>query len=68
MKYIIIFKDNKFVVNFKERLVEVAYNLHRLAVEQWEKIDSDSSNSSQPPRRRSHPSRSLVFAPADRFR
>ncbi len=33
----------------KERLVEVADNLHRLAVEQWEKINSDSSNSSQPP-------------------
>ncbi|MGK7951602.1 MAG: hypothetical protein AB4368_23145 [Xenococcaceae cyanobacterium] len=33
----------------KERLVEVADNLHRLAVEQWEKINSNSSNSSQPP-------------------
>ena len=30
----------------KERLVEVANNLHLLAVEQWEKINSDSSNSS----------------------
>ncbi len=68
MTYSLLFKDNKFVGKFKERLVEVADNLHRLAVEQWEKIDSDSSNSSQPPRRRSHPSRSLVFAPADRFR
>ncbi len=33
----------------KERLVEVADNLHILAVEQWEKINSNSSNSSQPP-------------------
>lgn len=33
----------------KERLVEVANNLHRLAVEQWEKINCNSSNSSQPP-------------------
>lgn len=33
----------------KERLVEVADNLHRLAVEQWERINSNSSNSSQPP-------------------
>ncbi len=33
----------------KERLVEVADNLHRLAVEQWEKINSNSRNSSQPP-------------------
>jgi transposase len=33
----------------KERLVEVADNLHRLAVEQWEKINSNSSNSSQAP-------------------
>ncbi|MEM7593241.1 MAG: transposase, partial [Cyanobacteria bacterium P01_A01_bin.83] len=33
----------------KERLVEVADNLHLLAVEQWEKINSDSDNSSQPP-------------------
>jgi transposase len=33
----------------KERLVEVADNLHQLAVEQWEKINSNSSNSSQPP-------------------
>ena len=29
--------------------MEVANNLHILAVEQWEKINSDSSNSSQPP-------------------
>ena len=35
----------------KERLVEVADNLHRLAVEQWEKINSNSRNSSQPPSR-----------------
>ncbi len=33
----------------KERLVEVAENLHKLAIEQWEKINSNSSNSSQPP-------------------
>ena len=33
----------------KERLVEVANNLHQLAVEQWEKINSNSRNSSQPP-------------------
>ena len=33
----------------KETLVEVANNLHQLAVEQWEKINSNSSNSSQPP-------------------
>ena len=33
----------------KERLVEVADNLYQLAVEQWEKIHSDSSNSCQPP-------------------
>ena len=33
----------------KERLVEVADNLHLLAVEQWEEINSDSDNSSQPP-------------------
>ena len=33
----------------KERLVEVADKLHQLAVEQWEKINSNSSNSSQPP-------------------
>lgn len=33
----------------KERLVEVADNLHLYAVEQWEKINSDSSNTNQPP-------------------
>ena len=33
----------------KEKLVEVADNLHLYAVEQWEKNNSDSSNSSQPP-------------------
>ena len=33
----------------KERLVEVANNLHRTVVEQWEKINSDSSNTNQPP-------------------
>lgn len=33
----------------KERLVEVADNLHKIAVEYWEKINSDSSNTNQPP-------------------
>ena len=33
----------------KETLVEVAESLHQLAVEQWEKINSNSGNSSQPP-------------------
>lgn len=33
----------------KERLVEVAANLHLYAVEQWSKINSDSSNTNQPP-------------------
>ncbi len=33
----------------KDALVEVANNLHQLAVEQWEKINSNSRNSSQPP-------------------
>ncbi len=33
----------------KERLVEVANNLHLYAVEQWSKINSDSSNTNQPP-------------------
>lgn len=33
----------------KETLVEVADNLHQLAIEQWEKINSNSSNSSQLP-------------------
>ena len=33
----------------KETLVEVANNLHELATEQWEKINSNSNNSSQPP-------------------
>jgi transposase len=33
----------------KERLVEVADNLHQIAVEQWEKNNLDSNNSSQPP-------------------
>ncbi len=33
----------------KDRLVEVANNLHLYAVEQWSKINSDSSNSNQPP-------------------
>ena len=33
----------------KERLVEVAINLHQLAVEQWEKLEENSRNSSRPP-------------------
>ena len=33
----------------KERLVEVATNLHSLAVEQWEKLQQNSNNSSRPP-------------------
>lgn len=33
----------------KERLVEVATNLHKLAVEQWEKLQQNSQNSSRPP-------------------
>ncbi len=33
----------------KQRLVEVATNLHQLAVEQWEKLEENSRNSSRPP-------------------
>ncbi len=33
----------------KEKLVEVAGNLHQLAVEQLEKLEKNSSNSSLPP-------------------
>ena len=33
----------------KERLVEVATNLHELAVEQWERLEQNSRNSSRPP-------------------
>ena len=33
----------------KERLVEVAANLHQLAVEQWERLEQNSRNSSRPP-------------------
>lgn len=33
----------------KERLVEVAGNLHRLAVEQLEQLEKNSNNSSRPP-------------------
>ncbi len=40
---------NYFQSLSKEKLVEVADNLHQLAVEQWEKINSNSSNSSKPP-------------------
>lgn len=33
----------------KEKLVEVAGNLHALAVEQLERLEKNSSNSSKPP-------------------
>jgi transposase len=33
----------------KERLVEVAKNLHQLATDLWEKQQQNSENSSQPP-------------------
>jgi transposase len=33
----------------KEQLVEVANNLHQLAVNQLEKLEANSSNSSKPP-------------------
>jgi hypothetical protein len=33
----------------KERLVEVADNLHALAVEQLERLEYNSTNSSKPP-------------------
>jgi transposase len=33
----------------KERLVEVAKNLHQLATDLWEKQQQNSANSSQPP-------------------
>ena len=33
----------------KERLVEVAINLHQLATDLWEKQQQSSENSSQPP-------------------
>ncbi len=33
----------------KERLVEVAKNLHQLATDLWEKQQQSSENSSQPP-------------------
>ncbi|WP_243147568.1 DUF6444 domain-containing protein [Scytonema sp. UIC 10036] len=33
----------------KERLVEVAGNLHALAVEQLEQLEQNSTNSSKPP-------------------
>ncbi|WP_199784809.1 hypothetical protein [Nostoc sp. 'Lobaria pulmonaria (5183) cyanobiont'] len=33
----------------KEKLVEVAGNLHQLAVQQLEKLEQNSSNSSLPP-------------------
>ena len=33
----------------KKRLVQVAANLHQLAIEQWEKLEQNSQNSSRPP-------------------
>ena len=33
----------------KQRLVEVAINLHQLAIEQWERLEQNSHNSSRPP-------------------
>ncbi|MGK7877322.1 MAG: DUF6444 domain-containing protein [Xenococcaceae cyanobacterium] len=33
----------------RSRLVEVAANLHQLAVEQWERLEQNSKNSSRPP-------------------
>jgi hypothetical protein len=33
----------------KPRLVEVAANLHQLAIEQWERLEQNSRNSSRPP-------------------
>jgi hypothetical protein len=40
----------------KERLVEVAKNLHQLATDLWEKQQQNSANSSQPPSK-DHPYR-----------
>jgi transposase len=40
---------NYFQSLTKERLVEVAANLHQLAVEQCERLEQNSSNSSRPP-------------------
>ena len=40
---------NYFQSITKERLVEVAANLHQLAVEQCERLEQNSSNSSRPP-------------------
>lgn len=41
--------ENYFKSLEKERLVEVAKNLHTLATDLWEKQQQNSSNSSQPP-------------------
>lgn len=40
---------NYFQSLTKERLVEVAANLHQLAIEQCERLEQNSSNSSRPP-------------------
>lgn len=41
--------ENYFKSLEKERLVEVAKNLHSLATDLWSKQQQSSSNSSQPP-------------------
>ncbi len=41
--------DDDFKSLNKERLVEVAKNLHQLATELWEKQQQNSANSSKPP-------------------
>ncbi len=41
--------ENYFKSLEKERLVEVAKNLHTLATDLWEKKQENSQNSSQPP-------------------
>ena len=41
--------ENYFKSLKKERLVEVAKNLHILATDLWEKQQQNSENSSQPP-------------------
>ena len=46
----------------KERLVEVAGNLHALAVEQLEQLEQNSSNSSRPPSSDSPYEREVVAA------
>jgi hypothetical protein len=48
----------------KERLVEVASNLHQLATQLWEKQQRNSANSSQPPSK-NHPYTSKVTTETD---